>query len=428
MISEKKLLKLEDAAELVRETVPPQEALGQFYIGLEHIQEGALHLAGYGYAEDVNSTKSKFRKGDILFGKLRPYFRKVILAPFDGICSTDIWVIRAKNGVNQKFLFYWMASQEFIDEAMRGSEGTRMPRAKWDFVARQTSFITDLEEQKAIAHILGTLDDKIELNQQMNRNLEAIASAIFKSWFVDFDPVRAKMEGRQPAGMDAATAAPFPDSFENSPLGEIPKGWRVSTIGESVRVVGGSTPSTKEPAYWENGTIHWATPKDLASLSSPVIIDTERCITELGLQQISSGLLPVGTVLLSSRAPIGYLAIAEVPLAINQGFIAMICDRELSNHYVLQWTRANMDAIKGRANGTTFLEISKTNFRPLHVVVPSLKILQHFTEQATAYHQQLVNNLEQSLTLANIRDTLLPKLMSGEIRVKEAEKIVEAVA
>lgn len=285
-----------------------------------------------------------------------------------------------------------------------------------------------LEEQKAIAHILGTLDDKIEINQQMNRNLEAIASAIFKSWFVDFDPVRAKLEGRQPVGMDAATTVLFPDSFEDSPLGEIPKGWRVSTIGESVRVVGGSTPSTKEPAYWESGTIHWATPKDLASLSSSVIVDTERRITELGLQQISSGLLPIGTVLLSSRAPIGYLAIAEVPLAINQGFIAMICDRELPNHYILQWTRANMNAIKGRANGTTFLEISKTNFRPLNVVVPSSRILQYFTEQAAVLHQQLVTNLEQSRTLTTIRDTLLPKLMSGEIRVKEAEKILEDVA
>lgn len=167
-----------------------------------------------------------------------------------------------------------------------------------------------LSEQRAIAHILGTLDDKIELNQQMNRKLEAIAQAIFKSWFVDFDPVRAKMEGRQPVGMDAATAALFPNSFEESPLGEIPKGWRVSSIGESVRVVGGSTPSTKEPTYWEGGTICWVTPKDLASLSSSTLLDTERRITELGLQQISSGLLPKGTVLLSSRAPIGYLPIA----------------------------------------------------------------------------------------------------------------------
>lgn len=236
------------------------------------------------------------------------------------------------------------------------------------------------------------------------------------------------MEGQQPAGMDAVTAALFPDSFENSPLGEIPKGWILSTIGESVRVVGGSTPSTKEPAYWEGGTIYWITPKDLASLSSPVVVDTERRITELGLQQISSRLLPKGTVLLSSRAPIGYLAIAEVPLAINQGFIAMICDHKLSNHYVLQWTRVNMDAIKGRANGTTFLEISKTNFRPLNIVVSSPKILQIFTKQAADLHQQIVSNLEQSQILATIRDTLLPKLMSGEIRVKEANKLVEAVA
>jgi type I restriction enzyme S subunit len=287
--------------------------------------------------------------------------------------------------------------------------------------------IPPLPEQKAIAHILGTLDDKIELNQQMNQTLEAIAKAIFKSWFVDFDPVRAKMEGRQPIGMDAATAELFPDSFEESALGLIPKGWSISTIGESVKVVGGGTPSTKNPEYWENGIIHWTTPKDLSSLQSPVLLNTDRKITELGLTQISSGLLPAGTLLLSSRAPIGYFAISEIPVAINQGYIAMICDKELSNHYVLQWARNNMDVILGRANGTTFLEISKSNFRPIEVITPSFKVLEAFNQKAQSIHQKIVNNLTQSHTLATLRDTLLPKLMSGEIRVKEAETMIEEV-
>jgi type I restriction enzyme S subunit len=224
--------------------------------------------------------------------------------------------------------------------------------------------------------------------------------------------------------MDTATADLFPDEFEESSLGLIPKGWKVSTIGESVKIVGGSTPSTKNPDYWEGGTIHWTTPKDLSSLSTPVLLNTERKITELGLKQISSGLLPKGTLLLSSRAPIGYLAISEIPVAINQGYIGMICDKGLPNYYILNWTRENIATIIGRANGTTFLEISKSNFRPIELVIPDIKILDVFIKQVERLYQMIVNNLQESHTLATLRDTLLPKLMSGEIRVKEAEKII----
>ncbi|MEI8167219.1 MAG: restriction endonuclease subunit S, partial [Chloroflexales bacterium] len=150
-----------------------------------------------------------------------------------------------------------------------------------------------------------------------------------------------------------------------------------------------------------------------------------RCITDAGLSQIGSGLLPPGTVLLSSRAPIGYTVIAEISVAINQGFIAMICDRGLPNHYVLWWTRANLDEIKGRANGTTFLEISKSNFRPMLVTVPSASILDAFVEVMEPLYQKVRANLLQTRTLATLRDMLLPRLLSGELRVRAAAALVE---
>jgi len=183
---------LDECAVLVRDNINPKNAEGMPYIGLEHIEEGTLQLKGNGLAKDVTSAKLKFRKGDILFGRLRPYFRKVIRAPFDGVCSTDIWVVRAKQGVAQDYIFYWMASDDFVNFANLGSEGTRMPRAKWKHAAQHKRAKIPLEKQRKIAHILGTLDDKIELNRRMNQTLEAMAQAIFKSWFVDFDPVRAK--------------------------------------------------------------------------------------------------------------------------------------------------------------------------------------------------------------------------------------------
>jgi type I restriction enzyme S subunit len=208
-------------------------------------------------------------------------------------------------------------------------------------------------------------------------------------------------------------------------LGEIPEGWRYSTIGDEVTVCGGSTPSTKEPEFWEGGQHCWATPKDLSALKFPVLLDTERKITDAGLAEISSGLLPVGTVLLSSRAPIGYLAIAEVSTAINQGFIALKCDGFLPNVFVLQWCRESMDAIVGNANGSTFQEISKSNFRPLGIVVPYESVLKHFTRSAGSLYRQLAENERESRTLAQLRDTLLPKLISGELRIKDAEAFLK---
>ncbi|MFM7405404.1 MAG: restriction endonuclease subunit S [Cuspidothrix sp.] len=333
--------------------------------------------------------------------------------------DTILWV-KDFNSNYPKFVYYFFKTLDLLALNV----GTASPTLNRNHVHPIKTLWPPIPEQKAIAHILSSLDDKIELNRQMNETLEAMARAIFKSWFVDFDPVRAKMEGRQPAGMDAATADLFPDEFEESSLGLIPKGWKVSTIGESVKIVGGSTPSTKNPDYWEGGTIHWTTPKDLSSLSSPVLLNTERKITELGLTQISSGLLPKGTLLLSSRAPIGYLAISEIPVAINQGYIGMICDKGLPNYYILNWTRENIATIIGRANGTTFLEISKSNFRPIELVIPDIKILDVFIKQVERTYQMIVNNLQESHSLATLRDTLLPKLMSGEIRVKEVEKII----
>jgi type I restriction enzyme S subunit len=289
--------------------------------------------------------------------------------------------------------------------------------------ARQVRIPATDEEQRAIAHILGTLDDKIELNRQLNRTLEEMARAIFKSWFVDFDPVRAKASGQHPPGLKPEIAALFPDSFEESELGEIPEGWRVRPIGDVVQVLGGGTPSTKEPAYWEGGIHPFCTPKDMASLTDHVLLQTERHLTDEGLAKVSSGQLPIGTVLLSSRAPIGYLAVAETPVSINQGIIAMVCDGELPNLYVLHWTRVNMERVVANANGSTFLEISKRNFRPITAVIPKQDILYRFTQIVEPLHQRVVSSLIQIQHLVAVRDALLPRLISGELRVQDAERI-----
>jgi type I restriction enzyme S subunit len=269
------------------------------------------------------------------------------------------------------------------------------------------------------------MDDRITLLRETNATLEAIAQALFKSWFVDFDPVRAKAEGRQPEGMDPATAALFPDTFGDSELGLVPKGWFVKPIGDVVECLGGGTPDTKVASYWEPAEHSWTTPKDLSGLQSPVLLQTERKLSPLGLAKVSSGLLPAGTLLLSSRAPIGYLAIAQMPVAVNQGYIAIPPGGQLSPLFMLFWCRQNMEGIKGRANGSTFMEISKKAFRPIPALVPSPEVLSVFSNIADTLFDRLIENERQAQTLTQLRDTLLPRLISGQLRLPEAVEEVE---
>lgn len=331
-----------------------------------------------------------------------------------------------------RFAYYFFKSKVGREEILRfgsqvGTPGIGQPLTS---LKQFRIPLPPLEQQAEIADVLAALDDKIELNRRMNETLEATARTIFKDWFVDFGPVRAKMamRGEDPQKDNVARApylaadiwSLFPDRLDHEVK---PEGWSVSIIGQEVDVVGGSTPSTKEAELW-GGEIAWATPKDLSSLSTPVLLSTERQITDAGLSQIGSGLLPAGTVLLSSRAPIGYIAIAQIPVAVNQGLIAMICRKRLSNAFVWLWTQANMETVHQNANGSTFQEISKANFRPIVVTVPAGNILGAFDGVAKPLLGRIISNDKENRALAATRDFLLPKLMSGEVRVKDAEKIV----
>ena len=336
-------------------------------------------------------------------------------------------LLRGKSGIlDNRFLKFLMQSDDVQDQLRARATGTTVLGIKQKELRQIELALPPISEQQTISHILGTLDDKIELNRRMNETLEEMARALFKSWFVDFDPVRAKMEGRD-TGLPPDVADLFPDRLVDSELGEIPKGWGVKTIGTIASIVGGTTPSTKQAQYWEGGTHCWATPKDLAPLSVPVLLKTERKITDAGLGKIGSGLLPPGTVLLSSRAPIGYLAVVETPVAINQGFIGILPHDEISNLFMLYWSEASHDEIINHANGSTFLEISKSNFRQLPVVVPDESAMKKFDDLARPLYNRIVSNERQSRHLAALRDTLLPKLVSGELRVEDTEKYIEGV-
>lgn len=352
--------------------------------------------------------------------------------------------------VDALYLYYFLRSEAGQSEIKMGTVGAVQAKLPLYNIEKLSIYWPLREVRQKIVSQLSTIDDKLECNAETNQTLEQIAQAIFKSWFIDFDPVKAKIAALEAGGSDkdaelaaisvisaktidelnslkssnpeafnklAQTAALFPAAMQDSELGEIPDGWEVSEIGNEVTVVGGGTPSTKNSEFWENGTIHWTTPKDMSSLNCKVLTNTDRKITEAGLKKISSGILPENTVLMSSRAPVGYLALAKIPVAINQGYIAMKCENKLSPEYVLLWCEHNMKEIKQRASGTTFAEISKANFKPIPVIVPTQSIVDVFSSQVFELYNFVHSNIQQSNLLSATGDLLLPKLLAGELSV-----------
>ena len=411
-----------DCAILVRESVSPSDLDDTPYIGLEHIGENTLSLVGHDVANSVTSTKSRFKRGDILFGKLRCYFRKVVRAPFDGICSTDIWVTRAKEGVDQGFLYYCMASQAFIDFADSGSEGTRMPRTTWEWVSQYKIPLPALSEQCQIAHILATLDTKIELNRQMNETLEAIARAIFKSWFVDFDPVRAKMEGRMPAGMDAATATLFPSAFQDSPLGKIPEGWEVVSLPEAIEVNPRRVlkKGTIAPyLHMQNLPMKGHRPDDWIHRefsSGTKFINGDTLLARI-TPCIENG--KTGFVDFLDEGEVGWGSTEYIvlrpksPLPVEFGY------------YLARSDDLRVFAIHNMTGTTGRQRVPASCFDHYYFPVPTTLIAQRFSEIIQPLIEKIRVNSEQSRTLSQIRDALLPKLLSGEIRVDDVEERLE---
>jgi len=337
--------------------------------------------------------------------------------------NQDVKALRPKGGVRDDFLPYLLLGlkQRLLGLVDLAGHGTG--RLNSDELKSLDVLLPPKSDQRAIAHVLGTLDDKIDLNRRMNETLEAIPRAIFKSWFVDFDPVRAKAEGQRPTGMDDETAAFFPDSFEDSQLGEIPRGWIACKLGDLVSIARESLSPNEHPDELFD---HYSIPA----------FDGKRWPkTETG-EQIKSNkfVVPPSAVLLSKLNP----RFPRVWLSATDGTRRSICSTEflvvlpnsdtpLEYIYGLFTSDSFRDGFAALVTGTSssHQRVNAADLLRMDVVIPSHPLLFRYGELVKALHKQVIVNLRQYSTLETIRDTLLPKLLSGEIRVKEAEKVVE---
>jgi type I restriction enzyme S subunit len=316
------------------------------------------------------------------------------------------------HGNDERFAYYLLKSLDFSSF----NSGSAQPSLNRNFIHPISIEVPPLPEQRAIAHILGTLDDKIELNRRMNETLEAMARALFKSWFVDFDPVRAKAAGRQPYGMDAETAALFPDSFKDSPLGEVPRGWGVEKLRECCsRVENGGTPRRDEPAYWEPGTVPWLTSSEVRQ---SIVIETENFISEEGLANSSAKLWPSGTTVVALYgATAGQVCFLAKQMCTNQACCGLT-PAESASFYLYLRTSSSVEAFAQQARGSAQQNLSQQIVADFPTLIPASEVLKSFENRVRPLFEKWIANLTESRTLAALRDALLPKLLSGEVKVE----------
>ena len=279
--------------------------------------------------------------------------------------------------------------------------------------------------QRQIAAFLGALDERITLLRETNATLEAIAQALFKSWFVDFDPVRAKMEGRAPEGMDEATAALFPDALEETELGPMPRGWRVGCVDDLCSVItNGGTPSRSKAQFWTGGTIPWF---KTGEFSDGFLLQPNEFITKEALEGSSVKVLPKDAVLMAIYAAptVGRLGVLTEPATFNQACTGMVAKVDVGPWF-LYWTLFfGREWFNSRANGAAQQNISKAIVSAYRVVIPHDVILLAFNDVASSIHNRVRENAEQAQTLATLRDTLLPRLISGQLSISDTGLQIE---
>ncbi|MHB8727140.1 MAG: restriction endonuclease subunit S [Casimicrobiaceae bacterium] len=279
-------------------------------------------------------------------------------------------------------------------------------------------------QQLGIVGTLTALDDKIELNRRMNETLEGMARALFKSWFVDFDPVRAKAEGRD-SGLPKSLADLFPARLVDSELGEIPEGWQIGPILDHARLMSGGTPKTDRPEYWD-GSIAWASAKDVSQSPGAFLVATVRTITERGLDESATQMVPAFcSVVVARGATTGRMVLFGCDMAMNQTCYALASTTETPFALYCR-LRAEIDALVHAAHGSVFDTITTSTFTSSRIVLPPQALLKAFEDRAAPLFLRVLESTRETRTLAALRDALLPKLISGELQVRAAEHFQQA--
>jgi type I restriction enzyme S subunit len=389
-----------------------------------------LTLANFneeGGFKDFKSTQGKYftdsfdrrflmRKGDLitpLTEQSPGLLGSVAFIPCDDlyIQSQDVGLITCNpEKLDKTFAYYLFLTHSVREQISARSQQTKIRHTSPDKISDIEVYIPDLPTQLRIAGVLGSLDEKIALNRKKIAELEALAKTIYDYWFVQFDFPNKDGKPYKSSGGKMV--------WNEQLKREVPEGWEAGTVADLGDIVAGGTPSTSNPEFWAANGIAWITPKDLAVMSNKYIRHGEHDISEEGLHNSSAQLMPRQSILLSTRAPIGYLAIADRELCTNQGFKSIIPNKRFGSEFIYYTISALVPYIKTLGVGSTFAEVSKSTFASLRLVLPTHSITERFDAIVSSIgHARLICELELEETVLE-RDSLLPLLMNGQVVVK----------
>lgn len=361
--------------------------------------------SSYEYVDEITQKQIQryiTLKGDILISIVGTIgLIAIVGGSLNGANLTENCVKLVKlDNIDSEYLYYYLKSplgQQNISRGTVGAVQAKLPiKNIQEFSINCPVLVSD---QRRIASILSSLDRKIELNNKINADLEEMAQAIFKNWFVDFEPFK---DGK----------------FVDSELGMIPEGWKVGRLDEIADVVGGSTPSKAKPEYYTQKGIAWLTPKDLSNHPAVYTSRGEIDITEEGYNSTSTKLMPKGTVLFTSRAPIGYISIAQNDICTNQGFKSLV-PKKAGTCFLYCFLKYVTPEIENKSTGSTFKEASGSLMKSLQVIIPEQNVFEEFEAIVSPLFARIESLEKENSRLSLLRDTLLPRLMSGELEVPE---------
>lgn len=358
-----------------------------------------------------NSSTKLAKGGDIVMASAGQGFTRgqTSIIEIDTYINQSLIALRGNPQIiDNKYLFYNLSSryQELRmlsdSSSIRGSITTKM-------LKKMKIMLPNIEKQKSVSSFLWDLDKKIDINKAIINNLDQLSQTLFKHWFIDFEFPNEEGKPYKTSGGEMV----------ESELGEIPKGWCVSEIDNLGTIIGGGTPSKKYDEYYTNNGISWITPKDLSNDKNTFIYKGAIDITELGLKKSSARILQKDTVLFSSRAPIGYIAIAGKEVTTNQGFKSIVPDKGYSSYFIYHLLKFKLPMIEAAAGGSTFKEVSGKGLKEIPVTLPTVELVNIYKEIVEPLFLQIQTLEKENQNLQQLRDTLLPKLLSGEIEIPD---------
>ena len=399
-----KTIRADEFCESVRDgthDTPKPNETGYKLVTGKHVKNGRIDPSDAYYISEEDYEKinerSLVEQWDVLMSMIGTVGEVAVVKDHPNYAIKNVALFKCGGSeLKGKWLAYYLRSSDAQGHMSGNQKGSSQQFLSLNQLRSLPIPITDERYMQRVIDILSAYDDLIENNQKQIKLLEEAAQRLYKEWFVDLR---------------------FPD-YETTPIVDgVPEGWRETCMDDICDSIGGGTPSTKSEEYYRDGQIKWVTPTDITRKSGLILLDTEKKITEEGLHNSSAKMVPPYTILMTSRASVGFFGLCEYEVCTNQGFISCIPHEESIRFYLLYNLMNRVDEIRAKASGSTFLEISKKSFRGLKIIVPEAQILTQFNNIVRPMIRQMEILTKTIAELREARDRLLPKLMSGEIEV-----------